>query len=478
VKKLKPDFDKLDRAFNPECIAVVGDKGDSNYMWTRSQSNFPGKLYSVQIDPKEIEGIEELGVKNYTSIMDIEEPVDLAIVAVPREITPRILEDLIRKDVAAAHFFTSGFSETRADEGIKLEQRLIERAEETGLHIIGPNCMGIRNPRAGVGQTVEENDNSFAGAMGFISQSGMHAGGLIREAQIQGLNTSKSVSIGNGIVLDAADFLEYFGNDPEITGIGMYVEGVNNGRRFLKVLKEVATRKPVVIWKGGRTEEGKRAVLSHTGSLAGPQRIWESAVEQCGAISVYRSDELIETLKAIQYLSKVKGDRVAITGGSGGQSIATTDGFVEAGFKVPVLSQDSLDKFAGFFSLIGGSYFNPVDTANANRTQMPQILEILEKDTNTDNLVVIIGGRASTGPQFESLLSALSDIRKRATKPVVAVLSVVFAEEDVRQARETAQKLQKEGIATFFSLERGIHALRQALEYYYLKNHTGSEQNL
>ncbi|MFC1953281.1 hypothetical protein ACFLWR_04030, partial [Chloroflexota bacterium] len=303
-----------------------------------------------------------------------------------------------------------------------------------------------------------------------ISQSGMHAGGLIREAQIQGLNTSKSVSIGNGIVLDAADFLEYFGNDPEITGIGMYVEGFSDGRRFLKVLKEVAARKPVVLWKGGRTEEGKRAVLSHTGSLAGPQKIWESAVEQCGAINVYGSDELIETLKAIQYLSNVRGDRVAITGGSGGQSIASADRFVEAGLKVPVLSRNSLDQFADFFSLIGGSYFNPVDTANVNRTQMPQILKILEKDTNTDNLVVILGGRGSTGAQFDTLLNALADIRKRASKPVMVVLSVVFSEEDVKQAGETAQKLQKEGIATFFSLERGVRALRHALDYYNLKN--------
>ena len=104
---MKVDFSKLDRAFNPKCLVVVGDKGVTNYRWLRSHSSIKGKLYSVQIDPKEIEGIKALGITNFTSIMDVPEPVDLVIVAVPREVTPRILEDLIRKDVAAAHFFTA-----------------------------------------------------------------------------------------------------------------------------------------------------------------------------------------------------------------------------------------------------------------------------------------------------------------------------------------------------------------------------------
>ncbi|MFC1991717.1 CoA-binding protein [Chloroflexota bacterium] len=469
---MKLDFAKLDRAFNPKCIVVVGDKGP-NFMWTRSQSNFKGKLYSVQIDPKEIEGIEALGVTNFTSLMDVPEPVDLAIVAVPREITPRILEDLIRKEVAAAHFFTAGFAETHTEEGIKLERLIIERAEQANFHLVGPNCMGIRNPRAGVGQAVGE-DSSLAGSLGFISQSGMHANGLIREAKLQGMNTGKSVSFGNGTVLDSTDFLEYFGQDPEITGIGMYVDGVKDSGRFRKVLSDVSARKPVVIWKGGRTEAGKRAVYSHSGALAVPQEIWETTVRQCGAISTYGVEGMIDTLQALQYLSPVSGDRVGITGGSGGQSIAVADVFAETGLKVPMLSQEALDEFATFFTLIGGSYLNPIDTANENRAQMPRILEILERDTNTDNMVVLLGGRASVGPQFETLVNTLTDIRKRAAKPVMVALSVAFTEEDAKQAGETCQKLRQEGIATFISLERGARALRQALDYYNLKNHVSS----
>src|SRR3972149_1985765 len=123
---MKVDFSKLDRAFNPKCIVVVGDKGISNFRWLRSNMNSSAHLYSVQIDPKEIEGIKALGVTNFTSVEDVPEPVDLAIVAVPREVTPRILEDLIRKDVAAAHFFTAGYSESHTEKGIQLERMLVE----------------------------------------------------------------------------------------------------------------------------------------------------------------------------------------------------------------------------------------------------------------------------------------------------------------------------------------------------------------
>ncbi len=148
-----PDYDKLDRAFNPQCVVVVGDKGISNYMWLRGQSEFKGKLYSVQVDASEFDGIAALGVKNYTSLEDIPEPVDLVIVAVPRPVAPIILDACIQKDAAAAHFFTSGFAETDTQEGIDLERQLTERAKAADFHLVGPNCMGIYNPRLGVRQT-------------------------------------------------------------------------------------------------------------------------------------------------------------------------------------------------------------------------------------------------------------------------------------------------------------------------------------
>ncbi|MDD5037862.1 MAG: CoA-binding protein [Dehalococcoidales bacterium] len=470
---MKVDFTKLDRAFNPRCVAVVGDKGDSNYMWLRGQSTFKGKLYSVQVDPKEIEGIKALGVTNYTSLLDIPEPVDLAIVAVPRAVAPRILEDCIRKEVAAAHFFTAGFSETGTEDGIRLESLLTGRAEQTNFHLIGPNCMGIFSPKVGIRHSGDQY-SGVSGSVGFISQSGTHAMTFSVEAHLHGLEINKSVSFGNGIVLDSSDYLEYFSNDSDIKVIGMYLEGVKDGKRFFSVLKEASARKPVVIWKGGRTTEGGRAIASHTGSLAVPQAIWDAAVKQGGAIKVTRLEELIDTLKALLYLPPVRGDRVAITGGSGGQSVAIADVMAEAGLRVPLLTRESYDELATFYTLIGGGYLNPIDTGNVNRREMKRIMEILERDVNIDNLVLLLSARFGAGGQLESNINAVLDLVKRTSKPVMTILSPSFSPAEVQQAGNIIQKLQGGGVPTFVALERGARALRNALDYHNLHDNASS----
>ncbi|MFH0768318.1 MAG: hypothetical protein V1932_01965, partial [Chloroflexota bacterium] len=257
-----------------------------------------------------------------------------------------------------------------------------------------------------------------------------------------------------------------------------YLEGVKDGRRFLKVLREVSAKKPVVIWKGGRTEEGGRAIASHTGSLAVPQAIWDAAVKQSGAIKVTKMEELIDTLKALLYLPPVRGDRVAIAGGSGGQSVAIADVFAEAGLKVPLLTQGSYDELASFFVLIGGSYRNPVDTGNVNRRQLGRILEILERDTNIDSLVLLITARWGNPAVLETQINSIVDIRNKTPKPMMVILNYSFSPGDVQQGGEIIQKLQAGGVPTFIGLERGARALKNALDYYNLKSNCGSEEDV
>ncbi|MFC1977496.1 CoA-binding protein [Chloroflexota bacterium] len=464
---MKADFTKLDRAFNPQCVAVVGESKRNNFEWLHAQGTFKGKLYSVQVNPDTIADIKALGVENYTSLLDIPEPVDLAIVAVPRTVAPRILEDCIGKEVAAAHFFTSGFAETGTEEGIKLERLLTERAEEASFHLIGPNCMGIFNPRVGIRQ-VDRQYTGFAGPVGFISQSGGLAINFSKEAHLQGVDINKSVSFGNGVVLDSTDFLSYFAGDPEIKVIGMYLEGVKDGRRFFRVLREVSARKPVVIWKGGRTEEGGRAIASHTGSLAVPQVIWDAAVRQCGAIQVGTMEEIIDTLKALLYLPPVHGDRVAMVGGGGGLSVSSADECAEAGLRVPLLTHGSYDELATFFSLVGGYYNNPIDIGNDNRKEIKRIMGILERDANIDNLVLLLSMNYGATKRFKSEIKLMTDIRKRTPKPVMSIISFSSPEE-MRIAREIAQEFQDGGVPAFPSIKRGAYALKNALDYYSFK---------
>ncbi|MBA7695523.1 Peptidyl-lysine N-acetyltransferase Pat [subsurface metagenome] len=345
---------------------------------------------------------------------------------------------------------------------------LIERAEQANFHLIGPNCMGIFNPMVGIRQ-MDRQYTGFAGPVGFIAQSGGLAINFSLEAHLQGMDINKSVSFGNGVVLDSTDFLSYFAGDPEIKIIGMYLEGVKDGRRFVRVLREVAAQKPVVIWKGGRTEEGGRAIASHTGSLAVPQMIWEAAVRQCGAIQVGTMEELIDTLKALMYLPPVHGDGVAMVGMGGGQSVSSTDECVEAGLRLPPLTQESYDELDTFFSLVGGYYNNPIDIGNPNREQIKRITGILERDDNTDNLVLLLSIAFSNTKQVRSHIDLMTDIRKRTPKPVMAIVPFSNPKE-MRRASEVTQKLQDGGVPAFPSIKRGATALKNALDYYSFKS--------
>ncbi|MGA8848438.1 MAG: CoA-binding protein [Dehalococcoidia bacterium] len=469
---MRVDFTKLDRAFNPRSVAVVGDNERRGFQWLRAYGSFQGKLYSVQVNPKSFEGLKALGVPNYLSLVDIPEPIDLAVVAVPRSAALKILDDCIQKDVAAAFFFTAGFAETGTEEGIKLEHALKEKAEAANLHLIGPNCMGLFNPKVGIQQGPFQYVGK-TGPLGFISQSGTHALEFSLVAHLQGLDISKSVSFGNGTVLDSPDYLEYFGRDPEIRVIGMYLEGVKNGQRLMKVLKDVSAKKPVAIWKGGRTREGGRAIASHTGSLAMPWTIWKSAVRQCGAVNVTSMEELVDTLKVLLYLPPVRGGRVAITGGSGGQSVAIADVFAETGLEVPQLSKASYDELATFYSLIGGGYPNPIDTGNENRAELKRILEILERDTNTDNIILLGATRWGTPEQIQSQVDLMAEIREMSLKPVLAIVPYSTPEE-MQRATDLTQRFQEKAIPSFESIERGARALKNALDYYSFKSSDGA----
>ena len=472
---MRADFTKLNKAFNPEYIAVVGDSG--YFQWLNAHKNFKGKLYSVQVNPKTIKAIEKLGVENYTSLLDIPDTVDFAIVAVGRAVALRVLEDCISKGVAAAHFFTAGFAETNTEEGIRIERLLKEKAEEAKFHLIGPNCMGIFNPKLGLKQAMTQYDG-FAGPVGFISQSGTHAINFGLEAHLQGVDINKSVSFGNGTVLDCAEYLAYFGQDDEIKVVAMYLEGVREGRRFLEVLKEVSARKPVVIWKGGRGAGGVRAIASHTGSLAVPQAIWDAAMRQGGAVTVAGMEELIDTLKALLYLSPVRGNRIALTGGSGGQSVAITDAINEAGLEVPRLTQESYDELATFYNLVGGGYGNPIDTGNTNRAQLTRIMDIVERDANIDNVVLLMGLGMGGGPQDSTAdasppqdrvpggVDSVIALRKKTSKPVIAAVYSPFSAGGVQEARRVIKKLQEGGVPAFVTVERAATALKNALDYY------------
>ena len=457
----------LSRVFNPGTVAVVGDKRANDYMWLRALKSFSGRLYSVQIDSKELPGIAELGVPNFSSLSDIPEPVDYVIIAVPRGVAPRVLADCIKKGVGGASLFTSGFAETNTEEGRQLQNTLVKMASEADFNLIGPNCMGIYNPKLGL-RTGKEQYFGEGGPVGFISQSGTHATIFSTLGRCHGVNISKSVSFGNGAVLESSDYLEYLADDPETKIIGMYIEGVRDGRRLFRCLREASRKKPVIIWKGGRSEDGIRAASSHTGSLTASPLVWESMIKQSGAIKVDNMDEMIDVMKALLYLKPPEGRNVALVAQSGGQSVVLTDAFALEGMKVPLLSDSSYRQFSSFFNVIGGSCANPLDISwNSGSTDVVvKILEVLAADSNVDCLVLelwVVNLHSMTlDGSIEKLISALVAFRGSCGKSFATVLTAWHMEAEAVGIR---QRLVDAGLPVFPTFGRAARALRQSVDY-------------
>jgi len=467
----------LDRVFNPRSVAVVGDKKENGYMWLKSLSTFTGKLYSVQIDPEELPGIQKLGVENYSSLFDIPQPIDYAIIAVPRSIAPKIVHDCIRKDVGGATLFTSGFAETNTEEGRELESVIAEMAREDNFNLIGPNCMGVYNPKIGLRNDANQCYGQ-GGPVGFIAQSGTIAIAFSILGEPNGIKVSKSVSYGNGVVLDSTDFLEYLAGDEETKIIGIYIEGVKEGTRFFQCLRETTKSKPVLIWKGGEGEGGARAIAAHTASLASSLITWEALIQQCGAIKVDNLDSMIDVVKALLYLKPPKGARVGLVAMSGGQSVVITDAFTRVGLEVPLLSDSSYKDFHSFFDPIGGSYLNPLDISwnMPSIGHLMKILNILSRDENIDSviqelLLPDLALRWEHDPSYlDNLIEALAKFKTTCPKSFLVVLTPWLME---AESMKVMARLIERGIPSFLGFERGAKALKRAEEYHKLGRNQG-----
>ena len=470
---MKDAVARLQRVLNPRTVAVVGDTRRRGYMWLRNMSAFQGKVYSVQIDSQEIPGIEELQVPNYQSLLDIEDEIDYVVCAVPRAASARIVADCIKKGVGGVTLFTSGFAETGEEEGIRLQEQISQMAKEANLPLIGPNCMGLYNPGLGVRQAADQAAGE-AGRVGLISQSGTHAISFSMLGSVNGVGLSKAISIGNAVVLDVPDYLEYLAADPQTEVIAMYLEGVRDGRRFFRVLRETAAAKPVVVWKGGLSEAGARAIASHTASLATSTVVWDALMRQCGAVTTDTLDETVDTVKAFLHTKPGTGYRVGLMAMTGGQSVVITDAFVRAGLEVPRLTPSSYEELASFFNIIGGSYSNPLDMGStigwgADPRNLERLLSILDHDEGVEAIAMEVGSgfmfrRLQSDPgALDRLLEMLTAHRDRSAKPFVAIMQPGHLEGLVAELR---QKVEERGLPAYPSFERAAGALRRFVSYH------------
>jgi acyl-CoA synthetase (NDP forming) len=479
-----PNHDKrienLRRAFDARTVAVIGDKRMGGYMWLRAMARFTGKLCSVQIDPNEIPGIEALGVKNYKSLAEIGEKIDYAVSAVPRQVAPRILKDCVANGVGSIGFFTSGFSETGEELGRALEAELRKIAQDSDIALVGPNCMGLYNPQNGLCNFPELRVGD-AGDVCFISQSGTHTINFSLQAAARAIGVNKGASIGNVLIVEAADYIDLFAADPRTRVIGMYIEGVRDGRRFFESLRRAAQRHPTVVWKGGTTEAGARATFSHTGSLATPAAVWSAMVRQAGAVEVAGLDAMLDAVELLARGRKVTGRAMGLVAMTGGQSVVITDTFASEGLAVPALSEASYEELKTFFNIIGGSYRNPLDAGGTigggiHHGNLDRILNILDGDKLIDAIVLEIGTglRAARWARHEEeitgLLDRVAEFGRNSAKPFAVVLHPAHVESIVARAKELARE---RGLVVFDSFERAAAAFRVAAEYWEARSRRG-----
>lgn len=470
----------LDYAFNPRSIAVAGfsdrlDSAGRGYVSYILEYGFKGPVYPVNPRLSEFNGL-----KCYHSVKDIPGPVDFVISCVPAEAAPDVARDCAEKGVKVMHLFTARFSETGDEHATGLESRLLEEARRGGVRLIGPNCMGIYNPRSGV--TYAKNVPLDPGGVGAFMQSGGNATEFVRLASSRGMRFSKVVSYGNALDVDEADFLEYLAADPDTRVIAAYIEGLKRGRVFLDRLAQATKRKPVIILKGGHGTAGARSAASHTGALAGSYATWQGALKQAGAVEATSMEDLIDLVVAFDRLPAMSGARVGIVCGGGGGSVASADAWEENGFVLSPLPETAVEQIRGLGEMWARWATNPLDMSIVPISEehaiiradlMKSMLQNTAFDLTVFRFTPLTARTNTPWPNTtEADVHRIVKSLDTRTHPVLAILDTgALSTEDLgdkmwQMVADDNSTYIKSGVPVFRSDQHAARAVRKVIDYY------------
>jgi acyl-CoA synthetase (NDP forming) len=462
----------LEAFFKPRHIAIVGVTrsqsifGGMSFFQKLKEANFPGTLYSINPKATEIRGLPA-----YPNLSSLPVVPDLAMVCVAAAHVPAVLEECGRIGLRHIHILTSGFKETGTEEGRQLEEQIAFIAKGKGLLVIGPNCMGPYCPASGL--TAWGAIPGACGPLGIISQSGSITQRLTEYAYSLGIGTDKAVSIGNGTVLNSLDFLEFMGQDEGIRVIALYIESIRDGRRFFKLAQEISKRKPIIVWKGGKTEVGARTAASHTGGMAGEQVIWEAVFHQVGVIHVSSLDEWMDAVFAFALLPPPGSRGVFLIGGGGGSSVVSSDTFIHEGLDVPSPSSATMEKLRETVPGIGSIVGNPLDDWQTfiDLDHFGTILDLVCRDSAMGMVIVdrLIPRKAFHSPALiDSASATIEQVKQRSNrKPVVFVVDSEGGDPELAaKGASLRAEFGKGGIPAYPSVKRAARALIHLYRYY------------
>jgi acyl-CoA synthetase (NDP forming) len=423
-------------------------------------------------------------LKTYPNVKYIPDSIDLAFITVPASAVPEVLEDCVAKNVGAVVILTAGFGETGKEEGRKLEREIAKISKEEGLRVVGPNCFGIYCPSSGLTLLPGANFSRESGNVAFLSQSGGYAERFCQEAKGWGIRFSKVVSYGNACDLNETDFTEYLAEDPETEIIALYLEGVKGGERFLETVRDVSEEKPVIVWKGGLSEGGGRAVTSHTGALGGRKDIWDAFFRQTGAVRVNSLEELIDTTIIFQHLSSSCGRRFAVIGTGGGTGVAAADSCERAGLRVPAFNTKTLEQLQALIPPVGASIQNPIDLGNpwTPPSTYRRIIKVASSDSQIDASIIVMwhlplfhARRELMWEFFQQVIEVPITIGEKQRKPVVMVLCATPTEVEMLEVegewRRIKNRYLSAGIPVFPTVERAAKALSNFVAYHEFQKH-------
>lgn len=413
---LRADRPLLGAIFAPKTVAVIGasDQPGSvgrTLMWNLVSNPFGGTIFPINPKRNNV-----LGIKAYTNIREVPEKVELAIIATPAPTVPEIIRECVEAGVKGAIIISAGFKEI-GEKGKALEEQ-IRNIAKGKLRIIGPNCLGVMNPRVGLNATFASTI-ARPGNLGFISQSGALCTAILDWSFKENVGFSAFVSIGSMLDVDWGDLIYYLGDDPYTRSIVIYMESIGNARSFLSAAREVALTKPIIVIKAGQTEAAAKASASHTGALAGSQDVLEAAFRRCGVLCVKQIAELFDMAEVLAKQPRLpQGSRLTIITNAGGPGVLATDALIATGGDLAEIAPETISQLNEFLPP-NWSQGNPIDIlGDADPERYAKTLDVAIKDPNSDGLLVILTPQAMTDPsQTADKVRAYAN---QSNKPIIA----------------------------------------------------------
>ena len=479
---MDPTVKQMNTFFEPKAVAIIGASRRTmkagqiifkNFVINKQRNLFKAKLYPVNPNEKTIQGFP-----CYPSILDIKDEVDLAVIVVPAKIVPKVMREVAKKGVKAVVIITSGFTEVGNH---KLEKEVTAIAKNAGIRVLGPNCLGVYDSKTGVDmlflpetKTLTTGDEVVAtprprpGPIAIVTQSGAFGAAALDYLAGKQMGVSKFVSFGNKADVTESEMLTYLLHDPTTQVILFYSESIDNGREFMEVAKKVTCKKPIVALKVGKSEAGARAAASHTGSIAGSDRIYSSAFKQVGVLRAGDLEEFFDMGKALAFQPPVAGNNVAIITDAGGPGIMAVDECVVQGLNVKKFSDETIAKFEklkceGKIPRFATN-LNPVDLTGSVTSEMfEEGIRILFEDPEIDGIIVL--GLHHLPALQEDFVDRVAELRKKYNKSVVAC-----DVGETEMALHIRSRFDKFGIPSYFSPEDAARGMAALVNYgLYLK---------